>query len=75
MLQGLTNWTKPAAESKHLQARVFKISHDAKNRLTWLRIFGGQLHPKDLLAEEKINELRNYNGSHFETVLKLLVGK
>lgn len=75
MLQGLTNWTKPAAESKHLQARVFKISHDAKNPLTWLRIFGGQLHAKDLLAEEKINELRNYNGSHFETVAEATSGE
>lgn len=75
LLQGLTNWTKPAAESKHLQARVFKISHDAKNRLTWLRIFSGELHAKDMLANEKINELRSYNGTRFDTVTAAASGE
>jgi ribosomal protection tetracycline resistance protein len=68
LLQGLTKWTKPYQESNELQARVFKISHDDKNRLNWLRIFSGELHAKDMLGTEKINELRSYNGTRFETV-------
>lgn len=75
LLQGLTQWTRPYAESNELQARVFKISHDDKNRLTWLRIFSGELHAKDMLANEKINELRSYNGTRFDTVTAAASGE
>lgn len=75
VLQGLTKWTSPYEESDDLQARVFKISHDGRNSLTWLRVFSGALHAKDLLAGEKINELRSYNGTRFDTVTEATSGE
>ena len=52
-------------------ARVFKVSHDEQgNRLTWLKVTGGELHARQALevaagAEvhtEKANQLRVYTG-------------
>lgn len=68
LLAGLTKWTQEFKAEDSLQARVFNISHDGRNRLTWLRVFSGKLHAKDQLGDEKINELRRYSGTSFETI-------
>ena len=48
-------------------ARVFKISRDnGGNRLTHLKVTGGSLRPKMLLGEEKVNEVRQYNGAQYQ---------
>ena len=58
-------------------ARVFKVSHDEQgNRLTWLKVTGGELHARQALevaagAEvhtEKANQLRVYTGGRYTTV-------
>ena len=56
-------------------AKVYKISRDSQgNRLTWLKITGGELKPKTLLTgqdqkgepwEEKADQLRLYSGAKF----------
>ena len=56
-------------------AKVYKISRDPQgNRLTWLRITGGQLkvrsplayrNSKDEAVEEKVLQLRSYSGEKF----------
>ncbi len=53
-------------------ARVFKITRDPQgNRLTWLKLTGGSLRPRDTVAtadgEEKIIALRLYSGEKFTT--------
>ncbi len=56
-------------------AFVYKISRDEKNRrLTHVKIFGGKLKVKDTVGEEKINEIRQYNGSRFETLKEAEAG-
>lgn len=48
-------------------ARVYKISQDASgNRLTHVKITGGILHTKDLIEEEKVDQIRIYNGTNYE---------
>lgn len=56
-------------------AKIFKISRDDQgNRLTYLKVTGGELKVKTLLKsgtgedvwEEKINQIRVYSGAHFE---------
>ena len=53
-------------------AKVFKISRDEQgNRLTHMKITGGSLKVKELLSgkeEEKVNQIRIYNGAKYETV-------
>ena len=70
-------------------ARVFKISRDPKGeRLTHMKITGGTLKTKAVLTnlrpdgkrtedtwEEKINQIRLYNGDKFETVQEAEAGE
>ena len=66
-LQGLEKWTVTPEFADEFAARVFKISHDDKgNRLSWVRVFGGKIPAKlVLLNEEKVNQIRIYNGAKF----------
>ena len=66
-------------------AKVYKISHDPQgNRLTWLKVTGGELTPRTILqyqnakgenAEEKVIQLRLYNGDKFTSAEKVLPGQ
>lgn len=66
-LAGLERWTVETKPQTEFGARVFKISHDEKgDRLTWVRVTGGSLHTKDnLVGDQKVNQLRVYNGAKF----------
>lgn len=67
LLAGLAKWTMPFTPRQKFGARVFKISHDKNDRLTWLRVTGGQLQAKaTLVGEQKANQLRDYNGAKFD---------
>ena len=49
--------------------RVFKIAEDQKGqRMTFLKITGGELRVKELINGEKINEIRIYSGEKYESV-------
>lgn len=76
-LKGLEKWTVTLAFSDEFAARVFKISHDDKgNRLSWVRVFGGKIPAKSvLLNEEKVNQIRIYNGAKFTPTQVLNAGQ
>lgn len=67
LLQGLADFAPELESRNEFGARVFKISHtEKKERLTWLRVFGGSLHPKDMiLDDQKANELRVYDAKRY----------
>ena len=47
LIKGLTEWTQTPTPTPNFGARVFKVSHDERgNRLTWLRVTGGNLRAK-----------------------------
>lgn len=53
--------------------KVYKIHHDKDgNRLTFLKVTSGSLRVKDILAgpggSEKVNQIRLYHGTRYETV-------
>lgn len=75
-ITGLSKWTVEPPFPSAFQGRVFKISHDDKGeRLTWIRIFGGQLTAKaELKPSEKVNQLRIYNGAKFSVVQEVSAG-
>ncbi|MCR5233095.1 MAG: NYN domain-containing protein [Lachnospiraceae bacterium] len=57
-------------------ARVFKITRDAQgNRLTHLKVMGGVLRNKDMIGDEKVNQIRIYSGEKFEAVNELEAGR
>jgi len=57
-------------------ARVYKISRDDDGqRLTHMKVTGGRLRVKDRIADEKINQIRIYNGSGYENVNEVNAGQ
>ena len=75
-LAGFDKWTKEKEYSPDFSARCFKISHDKNGeRLSWIKILGGKLQAKTELAGEKINQLREYNGEKFTTIVKVNAGE
>lgn len=76
-LQGLDKWTKKIEYSEKFASRIFKISHDEKGEhLTWLKVTGGELRAKsELMPDEKVNEIRLYNGNKYEVVSSVQAGE
>lgn len=75
-LAGLDKWTKETEYSQDFGLRIFKISHDEKDeRLTWAKVTGGNLKAKsELLPNEKINEIRIYNGNKYQVIDRVSAG-
>ncbi len=78
LLQGLKTYAPVSEYQEEFGAKVFKISRDDQgNRLTHMKITGGSLKVKELLKgreEEKINQIRVYSGTRFETVQEAVAG-
>ncbi|MBP5599447.1 MAG: TetM/TetW/TetO/TetS family tetracycline resistance ribosomal protection protein [Lachnospiraceae bacterium] len=56
-------------------ALCYKISKDKNgNRLTHLKITGGSIKVKDLIKEEKVNEIRIYSGDKYDSVNEAFAG-
>lgn len=76
LMAGLDYWTTPQLTRPEFGARVFKITHDDQGeRLTWIRMTGGTLRPKDIVYDDqKVNQLRVYNGTKYATTSALTAG-
>ena len=76
-INSFETYTQEPSHTNEFGARVYKISHDAQgNRLTWLKVTGGELHAKALLSggnnetawNEKADQVRVYSGAKHTTV-------
>ena len=69
-LAGFERYTKEIEPGARFGARVYKVSHDEHgNRLTWLRVTGGEIKAKMVLdGDEKADQVRLYSGAKFTTV-------
>ena len=72
LLSGLNRFTEQPQGKGEFGAKVFKITEDAQgNRLTHMKITSGELKVKSLVrtgeTEEKVNQIRVYSGTKFET--------
>ena len=66
-LDGLVRYTTLPVYEDDFAARVYKISRDNNgNRLTHLKVLGGALKVKQMVGEEKADQLRIYNGTSFQ---------
>lgn len=78
LLTGLERWLIQKEYPDTFGARVYKITHTERGeRLTHLKVTGGVLCVKDELSgtdkagnawQEKVDQIRLYSGSHFDTV-------
>lgn len=61
---------------KAFGAKVFKISEDSQgNRLTHMKVTGGNLKVKTAVGEEKINQIRIYSGEKYTSVSEVYAGE
>lgn len=68
-LEALKTYSVNPVTGDSFGAVCLKITRDkAGNRLTHLKLTGGSLKVKDVLEEEKINEIRLYSGEKYEAV-------
>lgn len=75
-LQGVQRFSTESNYPEEFGAKVFKISHDGNERLTWVKVTGGVLENKAVLYnEQKANQLRVYDGSKFDLTQSLTVGE
>ncbi len=66
-LDGMVKYATLPEYGEDFAARVYKISRDNNgNRLTHLKVLGGALKVKQLIGEEKADQLRIYNGTSFQ---------
>lgn len=74
-MQGLERYTMQKHYPQEFAAKVYKIARDAQgNRLTYLKVTGGTLKVKDLLTNDKVNQIRIYSGSKYEVVNETAAG-
>lgn len=86
LLDGLAEYSLSPEYPEEFGARVFKIARDKQgNRLTYLKVTGGTLTAKQLVGnresaqteeawEEKIDQIRIYNGTQFRAVPQVEAG-
>ncbi|MCR5001629.1 MAG: TetM/TetW/TetO/TetS family tetracycline resistance ribosomal protection protein [Lachnospiraceae bacterium] len=69
LLDGLGEYTLMKEHPDDFAARVFKITRDSQgNRLTHMLITGGILRGRDIIGEEKVNQIRLYSSDKYEAV-------
>ncbi len=76
----IEKYTLPKKHYKGFGARVYKITRDDDgNRLTHMKISGGELSAKNIIntgkEEEKVDTIRIYRGSKYSAVSKVLPGQ
>jgi small GTP-binding protein len=78
LLDGIERYAPTPVYGDAFGAKVFKISRDEQgNRLTHLKVTGGALRVREMLCgkeEEKINQIRIYNGAKYEPVSEAVPG-
>lgn len=73
-LDCLYHYTKMPQYSNDFAGKVYKISEDKGQRLTFLKVTGGKLKVKEILQSdkninaEKINQIRIYSGDKFTAI-------
>ena len=79
-LDCLYNYTEMPQYGDEFAGKVYKISEDKGQRLTFLKVTGGSLKVKEILASpknknsEKINQIRIYSGDKFTAVDEVSAG-
>lgn len=75
LIKGMEAYCCRLEYSEAFGARVYKITRDEQgNRLTHLKVTGGSLKVKGLLNGEKVDQIRIYSGSRYETVKEAFAG-
>ncbi|NLD20062.1 MAG: GTP-binding protein [Clostridiales bacterium] len=65
-IDGLCRLTREGQRDSRFGARVYKITRDSQGtRLTHIKLTGGSLQVKDVVRDEKIDQIRVYSGEKY----------
>lgn len=65
-LDMLDTYVQEPSYQQELDGLVYKVNHDQQgNRLTFVKLTGGTLHVKDVLKDEKVDQIRLYDGQKY----------
>lgn len=74
-LEGFETYTVLNKYGEDFGARVFKIARDAQGkRMTYLKVTGGVLKAKQVIGEEKVDQIRLYSGASFTPIAEATSG-
>lgn len=69
LLEVMNRFCLSRVYGEELAARVYKISRDERGeRLTHIKITGGTIKSRDLVNDEKVNQIRVYSGDKYTAV-------
>ncbi|MBQ3544814.1 MAG: TetM/TetW/TetO/TetS family tetracycline resistance ribosomal protection protein [Lachnospiraceae bacterium] len=75
-INGFKLYVNKKKYSNEFGAKVYKIARDEQgNRLTYMKITGGSLKVKEVIKDEKINQIRLYSGKKYEVVSEVHSGE
>ena len=75
LLEGMYRYMMQPVYPETFGARVYKIGRDEQgSRITYLKMTGGTLTVKELIGEEKVNQIRRYSGEKYETLQRAEAG-
>ena len=74
LIDGMNTYFREKTYTKTFSAHVYKISRIQNKRFTYLKILGGSLKVKDELEEEKVDEIRLYNGQKYVNLKEAFPG-
>ena len=76
LLEGLSQLIGTPLYPEEFAARVFKVTRDTqKNRMTWLKITGGELKVRQEINGEKIDQIRIWSGDAYRQVPSACAGE
>ncbi|MGN1343473.1 MAG: NYN domain-containing protein [Traorella sp.] len=75
LLDVLSSFTIPKKYPSYFGAKVYKISHEDNKRWVHMKITGGQLKVKEMIDDEKVDQIRIYSGDKFESVQEVHAGE
>lgn len=73
-LDTLDTYTIESTYPQDLDGFVFKVTHEQGSRLTHVKLTGGVLHVKDMIGDEKVDQIRFYNGLKYTLVSSAKAG-
>lgn len=75
-LDSINEIVTPYSGGEEFSSRVFKINRDSKEeRLTYMKITGGNLSVRDVICDEKVTGIRIYDGIKYESVKTAYAGQ
>lgn len=77
LLDAINDYSKDTYSGKEeldFGARVVKITRENNDRLVHLKLTSGSLQAKDMIGEEKVNQIRVYNGDKFSPAKSVSAG-